>query len=408
MINVVQLQYSKETAGKAALRLHDAFIEDRTVDSSILSLTWDIINGEKIKYASKKSRLIERVDKVLQSYLTRKRIKKYGAFSYPILGTNVAKLDQVKNADVIYIHWVLQGFLNLSNFEQIFKLKKPVIIFMHDMWPITGGCHHSFTCEKYTVGCYNCQVFPGDKKSDLSTKEFNKKLRLFSQYDNIYFISPSRWLYNCAKKSLLTKEKPLFHIPNLLDGKIFKPFDKKVAREILNINTGETIIAFGAVALDSPYKGWSYLKNALQTLYNGGFTNATVLIFGAGYSQEIENAIPFKVKFVGYLKDEYSVSLVYNAADVFIAPSLAEVFGFVILEALRCGTPVVGFNVGGIPDLIQHKFNGYLAKYKDSNDLANGIRFCVENNLKGSILPEFETKSVLEKHLSLIEQIKIK
>lgn len=406
MINVVQLQFSKDTAGKAALRLHDAFIEEG-IDSSILSLKWDIINDDKIKFVSKKSRIIARLDKILQSYITRKKIKEYGAFSFPILGTNVSRLDQLKNADVIYIHWVLQGFLNLSNFEQIFKLKKPVIIFMHDMWPITGGCHHSFSCEKYTTGCYNCQVFPGNKKNDLSTKGFNKKSKIFAKYNNIYFISPSKWLYDCAKKSSITKNKPVFHIPNLLDGKIFKPFDKKVAREVLNINTNETIIAFGAVALDSPYKGWLHLQKALQTLYNGGLTNMTVLIFGAGYNKDIENAIPFKVKFVGYLKDEYSVSLVYNAADVFIAPSLAEVFGFVILESLRCGTPVVGFNVGGIPDLIKHKFNGYLAKYKDSEDLANGIKFCIENKLKGSVLPELETRAVLAKHLKLIEEIRM-
>ena len=144
----------------------------------------------------------------------------------------------------------------------------------------------------------------------------------------------------------------------------------------------------------------------MQILYKEGFRKVSVLIFGSGYNKHIEDAIPFKTKFVGYLRDEYSVSLVYNAADVFIAPSLAETLSYVTMEALRCGTPVVGFNIGGIPDLINHKVNGYLANYRDSEDLANGIKFCIENKLKGKMPPGFETGEIVKKHLELMNSIK--
>ena len=109
---------------------------------------------------------------------------------------------------------------------------------------------------------------------------------------------------------------------------------------------------------------------------------------------------------MGYLKDEYSTALVYNAADIFIAPSLAEAFGYVVMEALSCGTPVVGFNVGGIPDMISHKQNGYLAEYKSAEDIAAGIQFCLENNIKGSLLPDLDPALTIQRHVDLFEQIK--
>ncbi len=406
MTKVVHIQYSMESAGRAALRLQKAFTAVN-VESGIVSLQQSIQGGQGVKYLGTKARVISKIEDKIQAYLTRKSIKQLGSFSYPVLGNNLARLEEVKNADVIYIHWALKGLLNFKSVEQIAQLNKPVIIFLHDMWNITGGCHHSFACEKYkTEGCNNCPMFPGDKKNDLSAKEFKKKLKLYSKYNNLYFVSPSKWLYNCAKKSLLTKNKPVFYIPNILDNTLFKPIDKTFAKQVLNIDTTETVIAFGAITVNSPYKGWAYLQKALELLkQEDTVKNISVLIFGSAYNKEIADAIPFKTRFMGYLLDEHSTSLVYNAADVFIAPSLAEAFGYVVMEALSCGTPVVGFNVGGIPDMISHKENGYLAKYKDSADVSEGIKFCLQNKLKGYLLPEIDPVVTVKKHLELFDQV---
>src|SRR4029078_322841 len=315
MIKVVQLQYSGKSAGSSALRLHHAFLEEG-IDSSIVSLKPDTPADNTIKNLGKKSRLISRLDANLKSYINRENVKQYGLFTFPVLGTDITGMESIKNADAIYLHWILGGFLNLSNIEQLSKLKKPIIMVMHDMWYITGGCHYSFNCEKYISGCYNCQIFPGNKKNDLSAKGFRKKLKLYSKYSNFYFVSPSWWLANCAKKSLLTKDKPVFYIPNAIDNKLFKPFDRNTAKYILNIDVSETVIAFGAVAVNSPYKGWPYLQNALEILYRDKvLKNISILIFGSGYDKKIADAIPYKTKFMGYLSDEYSVILAYNAAD---------------------------------------------------------------------------------------------
>ena len=317
-------------------------------------------------------------------------------------------MEVVKNADYIYIHWALGGFLNLNNMAQLAQLGKPILFFMHDMWAITGGCHHSFSCEKYKSGCYNCQIFPENRNQDLSYRQFNDKLALYSKYNNLFYISPSKWLYNCARESALIKNKQVYHIPNILDEKLFKPFGKKIAKEILNIEADKTVIAFGAIAINSPYKGLSFLKKALQILAKDKNFDDDILIviFGSGYNTDIAGDIPFKTIFMGHLSDQYSAVVTYNAADIFVSPSLADNLPTTILESLNCGTPVVAFDVGGIPDMIEHKANGYLAKYKDAEDLAEGIRFCLQNKIKGYSLPDFNSNLILNKHLAMLNQLK--
>lgn len=407
MIKVAQLQFFSESTGRAALRLHKAFLNSG-IDSTIISLKHGINDEGKIIQKGKIPKIISWVDGKLQSYLMRNNVKRFGKFSYPILGTNISQMKEIKEADYIYIHWALGGFLNLSNMEQLARLQKPIIFFMHDMWPITGGCHHSFTCEKYKSHCFDCQIFPRNKRNDLSFKGFEKKLKFYSKYQNLYFVSPSNWLFECAKQSALTFNKPLYHIPNILNRSLYKSFDKKIAKRILNLNPDEQVIAFGAISIDSPYKGWSYLVRALNLLsLEQELKNITVLIFGTYPKKQVEDAIPFKTRFTGHLSDELSTMLIYNAADVFVASSLADNLPTTVLESLSCGTPVVGFNVGGIPDMIQHQSNGYLAKYKDASDIAQGIKFCIKYEIKGSLLPQFDEKNIINKHLKMFEDIRL-
>jgi glycosyltransferase involved in cell wall biosynthesis len=270
------------------------------------------------------------------------------------------------------------------------------------MWWITGGYHYAFS-EKYKI-CSNSYQILNERKG-LSYKGFKRKKKLYEKFNNLYFVSPSKWLLNCAKESELTRSKPLFYIPNVIGNSIFKPLDKSFTRKILGLPEDKTIICFGAESPKSPHKGWVYLLEALQILKDSGLTNLSVLIFGKGSKSEIESEVPYESYFVGFLNDEYSLSLVYNAADVFVISSLADNQPTVVMESLSCGTPVVGFNVGGIPDMIRHEQNGYLANYKDSQDLAKGVQFCLQSKIKGKILPTFEKTKVTNLHLELIEMI---
>ena len=401
MKKIAQVQIFSESTGRAAIRLHQAFINNG-YESSMITLRPAVNDDELVMQKGKSATIISRIDEKIQNYITRRKIKEFGGFSYPILGSDISQMKSIQEAEIIYIHWTLQGFLNLKSFKKIINIGKPVVFVMHDMWNITGGCHHSFTCEKYKSHCFNCQVFPGNKNKDLSFKGFDKKLKLYSAHQNISFISPSKWLYNCAMESALTKNKPVYHIPNIINTSFFKPMEKTTAKNIFNINSDAMTIAFGAIAVDNPYKGWSYLISALNFLSREfHVSDITLIIFGNGYRQEIVNQIPFKTIFTGFLRDEYSTMLVYNAADVFVAPSLADNLPTTILESLSCGTPVVGFDVGGIPDMIRHKENGYLAEYKNSRDLSDGIKFCLNNKISGFLPDDFDTQKILQEHQQL-------
>jgi glycosyltransferase involved in cell wall biosynthesis len=297
--------------------------------------------------------------------------------------------------------------MNLSGYHKLVKLGKPVIIFMHDMWTITGGCHHSFDCDKYKNECSDCPGFEGKERFDWVKREFRRKGKIYKNYENLYFVTPSNWLFGCVTNAALTINKPVFRIPNIVDENIYKSVNRRFARQLLNLDPEEIIVAFGAFTISSPYKGWSELEIALNLLHEfRDLNNMSVLIFGGEYNKVLAESIPFKTRFLGFLKDEYSTVLVYNAADVFVSPSLADNLPTTILECLACGTPVTGFEIGGIPDMIDHKKNGYLAKYRDPEDLAEGIRYCINSKIQGRLLPEFRKENIMARHLDLLHNLK--
>lgn len=407
MIKVLHLQKHLPSSGNAAYRLHTAMLKNG-IDSKMLSLTSEILEGNVVENLDRKASAIALINEKCEHFITKHSDPKFGLFSFPLFGNDISSHEMVLQAEVIYIHWAIGGFLNFNSIRKIASLNKPVIFFMHDMWTLTGGCHHSFDCVKYKVHCNNCPMFPGEKIKDVSYKGFRKKNSTFSKFNNLYFIAPSKWLFNCASESNLLKNKPTYYIPNILDTSTFKPFEKKVAREILNIDSDAKVMAFGASSINNPYKGWSYLKESLQLLFNQTqIKNIIVIIFGEGNKEQIKNDIKFPIKFVGKLKDDYSLALIYNAADVFIAPSVADNLPTTIMESLACATPVIAFNVGGIPDMVIHKKNGYLAKYKDSKDLAAGIEECLKTEVKGFLPEDLSTDKTILKHLELFKNLLI-
>src|SRR5690606_27505733 len=131
------------------------------------------IHGDpKIQGLGKLAKLTSSLNQKIQNFVIKNRNKKYGSFSASFIGSDVSSHPLVNEADFIYVHWILGGFLSVRNLEQIAALGKPVIIIMHDMWAITGGCSHSFECKKFNDSCYNCPILSGDKDYDLSAKQF--------------------------------------------------------------------------------------------------------------------------------------------------------------------------------------------------------------------------------------------
>lgn len=295
-------------------------------------------------------------------------------------GFDITSLPEFKEADVIHLHWINQGMLSLNGIRKIINSGKPVVWTMHDMWPASSICHLTLGCYNYTHGCGNCKYLPsGGSNSDLSAKVWKKKQKAYNNA-NISFVACSKWLAAEAKKSPLMAEHRVVAVPNPIDTRIYHQQDKHEARLRTALPVDKRIILFIAQRATNPYKGMDYLIEACQLLTSEHpemKDNTCVAILG-GHSEELKGRLPFADYPLGYVSDDKRIVDVYNAADVFVLPSLSENLPNTIMEAMACGVPSVGFRVGGIPEMIDHKKTGYVANYRDAKDLAAGIRWTLD------------------------------
>lgn len=408
MKKIVHLQYFVPPYGNAPYRLHEAMLENG-LESAMLVYNTPRPAGERFfRYGGLRRMAKLQAYGFLHGVIRRKIRKNKNLFSFPFLvGTDVSRHPAVVAADVIYLHWINGGFLSLRNLKQLAALGKPIVVFMHDMWAITGGCHHSFECEGYKSKCEYCPMYGGQARSSYASFEFKKKKSLFAQFDNFYFVAPSEWLAECARGAAITSGNPISCIPNIVNESVFKPFDKIVAKRILNISADVKTISFGCVAgVNNPIKGWDYFRQALVKVHSEQpDLKLQILIFGSEKEGGVEESIPYPVRFLGQVNDETSMVVLDNATDLFVSPSLAESFGMTAMENIRCGTPVVIFKVGGSVDFVEHKVNGYLASYCSMEDLAEGIVYCLKNKLPNVLDEKFQSHQIIQQHKMLISEM---
>ena len=288
-------------------------------------------------------------------------------------GSDITKLREFQEADVIHLHWINQGMLSLNGICKILRSGKPVVWTMHDIWPATGICHLTLGCHYFVNRCANCKYLPGGGGSnDLASRIWQKKQQM--QVDeNIYYVACSRWLESEAKTSALLKGQKITSIPNPIDTHIYKKGNKEEARQRLGLPLDKKLILFASQRVTNENKGMSYLVEACRQLSD----QCEVVILG-GHAEEVVEQLPMKAYPLGYVNEEQRIVDVYNAADVFVLPSLSENLPNTIMEAMACGVPCVAFKVGGIPEEIDHLKNGYVAAYRDAEDLAKGIAWVLE------------------------------
>lgn len=287
-------------------------------------------------------------------------------------GSDITCLPEFQEADVIHLHWINQGMLSLGTIRKILRSGKPVVWTMHDIWPATGLCHVTLGCRYFTSVCHQCRLLPGGgSDNDLSTSVWRKKERMLDG-ESIFFVACSRWLAGEAKASGLLKGQKITSIPNPIDTHVYKPGDRMEARRRLGLKEDRQYILFASQRATNENKGMDYLIEACRQLHD--LPQVTVLILG-GHAEEVAPQLSLDAVPLGYVNDERRIVEIYQAADVFVLPSLSENLPNTIMEAMACGLPCVGFRVGGIPEEIDHKRNGYVAEYRNACDLANGIRW---------------------------------
>ena len=337
------------------------------------------------------------------------RKTKENVFMSDSRGTRLGGALQKLDYDVLHLHWINQRFIKLQDLPK----DKPVVWTLHDSWPFCGVCHYFLDCQRYQTHCGDCPMLNSGKEKDLAYRIFEEKLRAYRNL-NLHIVTPSSWLGECAKQSALFGRFPVTVIPNCLETDVYRPLSEQEIDECLSVaiernpalhavqiaageKSEKPLILYGAVAAATDkIKGFKYLLSALQLLDKRGF-EANLLVFGAS---EIDLPMQFEhisVHFIGYVSDTDLLVTLYNLADVMVVPSLTENLSCAIMESLSCATPVCCFAIGGNGDMVEHQVNGYLAKENDAEDLAQGIRWCLDNNKDGA-LSQAARKKVMENY----------
>lgn len=299
------------------------------------------------------------------------------------------------NPDLVHLFWVNAGFMKIESVKQF---KKPIVWTLHDMWPFTGGCHYDDGCGRFQQTCGKCPILNSEDELDLSRRIWERKQKYWRGVP-IVVVATSHWLAEMARSSSLFKDQRIEVIPNGIDTDKYKPLDKQAARETYNLPQDKYLILFSAFNVTTDKrKGNQFLVPALKKMALAGWGERTELVVIGTSVPENPPDLGMKVHYMGYLHDEVSQVLLYSAADVTVAPSMQENLSNTVMESLSCGTPVVAFNIGGMPDMVDHECSGYLASPFESDDLATGMMWVLENKARHEILSQRARKTVIERY----------
>jgi len=405
-LKILIVNYSDNSGGaaRAAYRLHRGLLSKNIASSMLVikktSGDYSVI-GPKSKYELYKGKLRNYLDSLLKIKYSNRSKTVFSVNITPFSGL-VKKINSY-NADIVHLHWVCSAMLNIMD---IYKINAPIVWSLHDVWPLTGGCHYSEGCNNYKNSCGYCKVLKSTKKYDISAFSMFLKKRSFNKKTDVTINGLSSWISKVAAESAIFKNHRITNLPNMIDTILFSPIDKMLARKILNLPTDKKIVLFGAMGPTSdPRKGYKELKNSLDYI---NCDDIELVIFGSSTPQYPDD-FKLKAHYLGQVNDDILLKIVYSSADTIVVPSLEENLSNVIMESLSCALPVVAFDIGGNSDMIKHKVNGYLANLYETNDLSNGIMWVLKNNkiMKLSINAREHCKSTFDQNVVAVNYINL-
>jgi glycosyltransferase involved in cell wall biosynthesis len=327
-------------------------------------------------------------------------------------GINPARYSLLEGANLYHLHWICQGFLSLRGLEFLLRRGKPVVWTLHDMWPFTGGCHYAGDCSQLGKGCGNCPLLRTSGENDISRKQCLKKEAIY-QNRKIVFVAPSTWMAQKARLSYLGRKIPCVVIPNALDTDVFAPFPMREARKKAGLPEEGFCLLFGAANVAEERKGFSMLLQAIEYLKTD-FPDLSDKIYLAVFGKSRQQYhFPFPVHYFHYISDADKLVALYNAANVFLLPSLEDNLPNTVMEALSCGTPVVAFRSGGVTDMLDHADTGYLVQKGNVREFAQGIASVLSDKKYGimrekcrkKVVENFSERVVVKKYDELYRQI---
>jgi glycosyltransferase involved in cell wall biosynthesis len=396
-------------AARASYRLHQSLLDCGVTSSMLVQNKFGDDFNVQLYTKSTVQKLWEKIRTIVDNFpvqFYRKRNRTL--FSPSWIGFNdIIKEINYINPDIVHLHWISNAMVKI---EDLAKIKQPIVWTLHDNWAFTGGCHIMWECEKYKASCGSCPRLGSNTDKDLSRRIFLRKKNTYNKIPRMVIIGLSRWITNCTKESTLLRNHKVVNIPNPIDTKIFKPSDKKYARNLWNLPQDKKLVLFGAMSATSDInKGFKELVSSLDLLED---ENIEFVIFGSSEPREKQ---PFKQKthYLGHLHDDVSVIALYSAVDLMVVPSLQETLPQTASEAMACGTPVVAFGHTGLLDIVEHKKTGYLAKSFDVSDLATGIQWVLNSGnysdlclrAREKIVREFDSSIIAGRYIELYKSV---
>jgi glycosyltransferase involved in cell wall biosynthesis len=387
-------------ASRAAYRLHQSFAE------STVTSTMRVLEHQTANTQIKAGRAPRTLEQKIKSRLVRiwwEHKNRHWTTDNPILHSfgqiSAGIVDEINRSDaeIVNLHWIAK----LLSIEDIGKLSKPIVWTVHDMWAFCGGEHVApdHAQSRFRQGYLADNRPQGESGPDLNRVAWEAKRLAWAQ-QKFAIVTPSRWMATCVAQSLLFREATVRVIPNPLDTElVWTPIDRQSARSRLGLKQNKAYVLFGSAGGMTQLKGEDLLRAAMPSVVAALGDEVELLIFGqyapAGYDTA---AWPCRVNWLGPVRDDRVMACIYSAADVMVVPSRQDNLPNTAVEAHACGTPVVAFKVGGLPDIIEHQKTGWLAAPFDTDDLGRGIQWILSDRQRWQVLSKHARDNAVAKY----------
>jgi len=406
-MRVIHLNHSDINGGaaRAAYRLHHALrtidIESRVWVNQATAGDWTV-QGPTTKLLKLAAVLRPHLGGQLRHLLkTGNPIIHSAAF----LPSGWPKRLNTTDADLIHLHWIADEMLSIAD---IGRIRKPVVWTLHDMWAFCGAEHYTEN-HRWRDGYYRNNRPPHESGFDLNRWTWKRKRTHWQRPMQI--VAPSHWLADCARESQLMHDWPVSVVPNVINTDEWRPAEQRTARELLGLPQDVPLLLFGAMGGGhDPRKGFDLLLEALSCLRGEG-DGLELVVFGQLPPRDPPDLV-FPIHYTGHLHDDVSLRILYSAADLFAIPSRQDNLPNTGVESMACGTPVIAFDTCGLPDIVRHRENGYLAKAFDAVDFAEGIRWIMQQRpavtlrqaARQSAIDRFSPAVVVPQYLDVYRQ----
>lgn len=404
-MNIVHINQLDIAGGAAiaAYRLHQGLLK-QGIDSRLLV--------ELAKSNSERVATIPHNKLAIENLIYRISWKLGHNYVHILSSFDIPKHNFYKEADIINFHNLHGNYFNYLAIP-LLTSQKPAVFTLHDMWSFTGHCAYSYDCDRWKIGCGKCpypEIYPGVPR-DNTRQEWKLKNWVYNR-SNLTIVTLSNWLTEQVKQSMLS-QFPIYQIPNGIDTEIYQPLDSEKCRYVLGIPNNKKVLMFAALSLKDSRKGGDLLVEALSNLPTS-LKEETVLLILGDSGEAISEAVGIPTINLGYVSSDRLKSIAYSAADLFIFPTRADNLPLVLQESMTCGTPMVSFKIGGVPDLVRPSISGYLAEPENVQDFCYGIvelledtnlRVQMSQNCRQIAVEEYSLELQSQRYIELYRQV---